>query len=306
MFFNYLYRKALTGRMNWLLLMFAVAQSFSLFTNQVSAQPGSPAYDFLRGVNDSSKNPGTILDPFFAPKYGQPPPVGIIKIRTGKPFLAQSSDTFFYILCSLFLFLGITIRAFPKYFGDLYRVFMRSGFRQKSIRDQLVQNKIASLGLNVMFFITGGLFIYLISRYEMLLPSSNWYSQVLVCTGFLISVYLVKYFSLMAGGWVFSARELVDNYAFLVFFVNKIAGLFLLPVVVMLWLGSPKAHPVVVVISFIIISFLYLYRYFLILPMVRNKSGVSSFHFFLYLCTFEILPILLLVKFLVNVLNSSN
>lgn len=288
------------------MLMVAGGLFLFLFTNNGFAQPGTPAYDFLKGVNDSCKNPAGILDPMFVPKYGQKAPVYALKVRTGQTFLSPSSDTYFYILCSLILFVGISFRAFPKYFADLYRVFMRSGFRQKSIRDQLVQNKIASLGLNVIFFITGGLFIYLVSRYEMLIPSGNWYSQVLICTGFLISVYLVKYLSLMAGGWVFSARELVDNYSFLVFFVNKIAGLFLLPVVVILWLGSPKAHPVVVVVSFIIISFLYLYRYFLILPMVRNKSGVSSFHFFLYLCTFEILPILLLVKFLVNFLNSSN
>lgn len=297
---------ALTGKIRWVLLLVTGMLYLILFANKASAQPGSPAYDFLKGVNDSSKNPASTLDPFFNPGYGHKVPVSAIKIHTGKPFLPSSSDTYFYILCSLFLFVGISFRAFPKYFSDLFWVFMRSGFRQKSIRDQLVQNKMASLGLNAIFFVTGGLFIYLISRYEMLIPSGSWHSQVLICTGFLITFFLVKYVFLMAGGWVFSARELVENYSFLVFFVNKIAGLSLLPVVVILWLGSPEVHPVVVVISFITISFLYLYRYFLILPMVRNKSGVSSFHFFLYLCTFEILPILLLVKFLVNFLKSSN
>jgi Domain of unknown function (DUF4271) len=306
MFFYPLYGRALTAKTVLVALTVAAALFTSVFINKVSAQPGSPAYHFLKGVNDSCINPATIIDPLFIPKYGYKEPVPVIKIRTGSPFLPPSSDTYFYILCGLFLFVGISVRAFPKYFADLYRVFMRSGFRQKSIRDQLVQNKIASLGLNTIFFITGGLFIYLISRYEMVMPSGNWYSQALICIGFLVSVYLVKYFSLMAGGWVFSSRELVENYAFLVFFVNKIAGLFLLPVVLILWLGSKSFHPVVVVASFIVISFLYMYRYFLILPMVRNKSGVSSFHFFLYLCTFEILPVLLLVKFLVNFLNSSN
>ncbi len=277
-----------------------------LWPEAAMTQPGNPAYDFLRGANDSCKNPAAIIDPLFVPKYGHRLPVASIRIRAGIPFQAASADTYFYVLCGLFLFTGILFRAFSKYFADLYRVFMRSGFRQKSIRDQLLQNKIASLGLNIVFFFTGGLFIYLVSRYEKLVPSGNWYAQVLICIGFLVAVYLVKYVSLIAGGWVFSARELVNSYAFLVFFVNKIAGLFLLPVVVILWIGSPVVHPVVAVISFIIIAFLYLYRYFLLLPMVRNKSGVSSFHFFLYLCTFEILPVMLLVKFLVNFLNNSN
>jgi hypothetical protein len=306
MFLNHLTRRVLTAKAGRILLMVSGAIFLTISNNMVSAQPGSPAYDFLKGVNDSCKNPATIIDPLFMPKYGQKQPVSVMPIRDGKPFFPTSSDTYFYVLCGLFLFAGVSFRAFPKYFADLYRVLRRSGFRQKSIRDQLVQNKIASLGLNAIFFITGGLFIYLISRYEMFLPNGNWYSQVLICIGFLISVYLVKYFSLMSGGWIFSAQELVDNYSFLVFFVNKIAGLFLLPVVVILWLGSPVLHPVVVVVSFMVISFLYLYRYFLILPIVRIKSGVSSFHFFLYLCTFEILPIMLLVKFLVNLLNSSN
>lgn len=300
------FRKMKPGNQGILLMLFAGFLFFLSCNNHVSGQPGNPAFNMLKGANDSSLNPATPLDLLFYPKYGQKHPDPVIKVRSGQPFSPATADTYFYILCGLLLFVGISLRAFPKYYSDLYRVFIRSGFRQKSIRDQLVQNKLASLGLNMIFFITGGIFIYLISKYEMVIPLKNWYFQVLVCIGFLFGVYLVKFLSLKAGGWVFSAGELVDNYAFLVFFVNKIAGLFLIPVVILLWLGSSIVHPVIMVISFIVITLLFLYRYFLILPMVRNKSGVSSFHFFLYLCTFEILPILLLVKFLVNFLNTSN
>lgn len=274
---------------------------------KTSAQPIAIDTKSVLGIMDPNQNPSNFsgVDPIFLPQPPNSKRVPRLIRRNAEPFVPASFDNYFYILCGLLLFVGFTLRAFPKYYSDLYRVFSQSGFRQKSIRDQLLQNKAASLGLNAIFFLTGGIYIYLVSNYKGIMPPGVWYFQIFICVTFLMVTYSVKYLGLMAGGWVFGARDLVNSYGFLVFFINKITGLVLLPVVVFLWLGKEKLHPYFVVFSFIAIGMLLLYRYFLILPMVRNRSGVSSFHFFIYLCTFEILPILLLVKFLVNFLNRS-
>ena len=272
----------------------------------VKAAPGGPL--FLRPLSkmaDSCIGPATVIDPVFLPRIPLPAKPRVVEHRAGKPFVPKNYDPYFYLLCGVFFFVGLTRRAFPKYYSDMYRVFSQSGFRQKSIRDQLLQNKVASIGLNVIFFVTGGVFIYLVSINKGILAQNAWYLQVLICIGFLMAIYGTKYIALMTGGWVFGSGDLLDSYSFIVFFVNKIAGLFLLPVILFLWLGVSSLHASLVSLSFLVLSLLFLYRFFLVLPLVRSRSGVSSFHFFIYLCTFEIIPILLLVKFLVNFLNTS-
>jgi hypothetical protein len=285
-----------------LMMLFATA------ANQVCCQPVTITFEGTFGKVDSCKNPANFIEvhPAFLPKPPQKHNNSQLSKKTAVSFSPASFDFYFYLLCGLLLFLGFTLRAFPKYYTDLYRVFSQSGFRQKSIRDQLLQNKVASLGLNTIFFLSGGIYIYLIATYNGLMPKGIWYFHIFICVSFLMVIYGVKYIALVIGGWIFSAKELVTSYNFLVFFVNKITGLVLLPVIVVLWLGNQVLHPFFAVASLILVSLLFLYRYFLILPMVRNRSGVSSLHFFIYLCTFEILPIMVLVKYLINFLINSN
>jgi hypothetical protein len=228
------------------------------------------------------------------------------QMKSAEVFTPVSRDHEFYLMAGIFLFLGLTIRFFPKYFMDMSRLFFQSGFRQKSIRDQLLQNTAASLAVNAIFFFTAGLYIYQIGVYQGFEFSGTWLSQILACIAFLLVVYLIKRIALSLGGWIFASHEMANQYAFIIFFVNKIIGLVLLPIIVVLFLGRQSLHPFFTVISFIVLVLLFLYRYFQILPTVRRQSGVSSFHFFIYLCTFEIIPILIIVKYLVNLLSESN
>ncbi|MCU0404256.1 MAG: DUF4271 domain-containing protein [Chitinophagaceae bacterium] len=246
------------------------------------------------------------IDPLFIPECNRVYPQPAFSFRSGEKFIPASFDLYFYILCGILLFVGLVFRSFPKYFHDLFSLFFKAGFRQKSIRDQLAQNSLASLGLNIIFFLTAGLFIYLLVLSGARETGNPWYADISLCIGFLLVVYGVKYLAVSIGGWIFTARELAGHYSFLVFYANKIIGLILLPVVIILWIGNPALKPFFQTTSFLAIGFLFLYRYYLILPLMRSKSGISAFHFFLYLCTFEILPILLLVKFLVDILYSSN
>lgn len=246
------------------------------------------------------------IDPLFIPHFNVERVSKVPALRSGDLFLPASLDTHFYLLCGILFFVGVVFRTSPRYFNNLFGLLFRSGFRQKSIRDQLVQNKLTSLGLNLLFFLAGGMFIYLFVRGKGVLTLSPWYVDVGLCFSFLVVIYVLKFFCIKAGGWIFSSRELAGQYVFIIFFVNKIAGLFLLPIIMVLWLGNPLLYPFFSTLSLLMLGLLVLYRYYMILPLVRTKSGISAFHFFLYLCAFEILPIVLLVKFLLDYLNSTN
>ncbi len=286
------------------LMILLVTPVFSQFSQVTKHHPDAP-FDALP-QKDSCKFTRIKFDPVFIPNFKTHHLHKSPAVRVGQIFNPATMDVRFYILCGILLLLGFLLRSSPKYFNNLFGLLLRSGFRQKSIRDQLIQNKLTSLTLNMLFFLAGGLFIYLLVQHLGLVSTQPWYIQAAISISFLSIIYIVKYISIITGGWIFASNDLANQYVFIVFFVNKIAGLFLLPMVVILWVGNPVLYPFFNTVSLILVGFLFLYRYYLILPLVRSKSGISAFHFFLYLCTFEFLPILLLVKFLVDFLNSSN
>lgn len=280
--------------------------SFFLIGLTVNSQPAPVKIPLFTQHQDSCINPKPVMDSLFLPRLAPKRVAATWQWQQGKPLQRPNSDIPFYIMSVLFLFTGLTLRTFPKYFQNLNRLFFQSGFRQKSIRDQLVQNKTASLAANTLFFFSTGTYLFILANQFGKSLSGLWYAGLLTCVAVLLIIYLVKYLALLLGGWIFNAKELANQYAFIVFFINKIVGLFLLPVTVVLWFGKHSLHPYTLVISYLVLFFLFVYRYFLILPILRRQADISAFHFFIYLCSFELVPILLLVKVLMNYLPNSN
>jgi hypothetical protein len=302
-------KKGKAGKVFWVCMYCLLAKPvifllvFLLLGSHLLASPQPIRFPFAK--SDSAINPQTILPVIFLPQKTGPVLTARQIERPALPFTPVGSDQFFYFLCGLLFLVGLTVKLFPKYYTGLYRVFFQSGFRQKAIRDQLVQNRLASLSLNLLFFIAGGIFIYLFFGYMGVAIEGQWYLRIGLCVLLLMLVYGGKYIALQSGKWLFGTKAEIENYSFIVFFLNKIAGLVLLHAVVVLWLGSPSIHPVFAIGTLLLVGSLFIYRYMLALPMARKLSNVSSFHFFIYLCGFEILPFILLAKFLMNFLESS-
>jgi hypothetical protein len=229
---------------------------------------------------------------------------GALYYRLEKPFQPLSKDALFYWLAGAVLFLGIVRVGFSKYFSDMLRMFSQSSFRQKSIRDQLQQNRLASLLMNLFFFFSAGTFLYQLGQFKGWFASDlNWWMQALLCIGFVAAVYMTKYITIGLSGWLFGLSELADTYTFMVFLVNKIVGIILLPASISLALGVADLQSVMIVAGLFGLGFLFLYRYVLAIPMLRQHLRVIPFHFFIYFCAFEIVPVLLIYKWMLSFIN---
>ena len=97
-----------------------------------------------------------------------------------------------------------------------------------------------------------------------------------------------------------------DAYIFVVFMVNKVAGIFLLPVLLLLAFPYPDSSGVVVPVSLFALLLLLGYRFLISYRQVRSEIKVNPFHFFIYLCAFEIAPLLLIYKVLLLFVERSN
>jgi hypothetical protein len=208
----------------------------------------------------------------------------------------NGKELMFYLLVLLLIVFALLRRLFPKYFDDLFRLFFRTTLKQRQIREQLIQMTLPSLLLNGFFVISGGLYLTFLLQHFKLNPSDNFWLLFLYCCFGLSAIYLIKFTGLKVSGWLFNKRDVADSYIFIVFIVNKMIGIMLLPVLFLLAFSLGKVYTIGLTISWCLVAGLLVYRLVLTFSAIRNQIKVNPFHFFLYLCAFEIAPLLLVYK----------
>lgn len=215
----------------------------------------------------------------------------------------QGKEVLFYVITALVIIFALLKLAFAKYFNDLFRIFFRTTLNPRQIKEQLLQTPLPSWMFNGFFVASAGLYINLLLHYFYLTAVDNFWVLYLYCCIGLSIIYLVKYISLLICGWLFNMQKAAGSYIFIVFIFNKVIGISLLPFVVLMGFTDRVIYSVAQVMSWCCIGSLLLYRFVLGLGAIRNEVRLNLFHFFLYLCAFEIAPLLLIYKLLILFLN---
>jgi hypothetical protein len=217
----------------------------------------------------------------------------------------QSRTILFYVMVGLLFIFALIRLWFSKYLANLFTLFFRVSMRQHQIREQVLQSPLPSLLLNALFVVSGGLFAtFLLKNYGLGLKTDFWL-LFLNCAGLLAIIYVVKFLVLKLAGWIFGIQQATDTYIFIVFLTNKILGVFLLPFIVILSFSGTLAREIQITVGLAMILMFYIYRFIVSFEPVRKEIKVSAFHFFLYLCAFEILPLFLIYKVLLSYLEKA-
>jgi len=214
-------------------------------------------------------------------------------------FSLPDKDILFYAVIALIFLYSFLIQIAPQYIAKLFSQFSQSSLRMMQNREQLLQNSLASFIMNIGFVMSFSLMTTLVIFNEHLLPINFWEGFFYMCL-FFLGLYIGKYICLTIAGYIFNTNELVQTYIFVVFMINKVLGILLIPFIGILAFSKPFLHPFAIAGAGLLMVLLLLYRYLFSLTSVRNKLHVSSFHFFLYLCAFEIIPLLILYKLIVQ------
>ncbi len=208
-------------------------------------------------------------------------------------------EKLFYLIMGLLLFLALIRLAFPRYMKNLFIYFFRTSLRQKQTRDQLLQEQISSLLMNLMFFMITATFITLAVQYFKWFTGDFW-RLWLGSVILLMLLYLGKFLFLRFAGWVFNSREAAGSYLFIVFMMNKMLGVLLIPVLLLAAFSTPDLVQAAFTVGGLLILFVFVYRYLASFALFRNKIALNAFHFFIYLMAVEIIPLLLIYKLLMK------
>jgi hypothetical protein len=217
------------------------------------------------------------------------------KTKTGKEFL-------FYILSVAILLLAIFKVLYTKYFNNIFRVFFNTSLRQNQLTDLLIQAKLPSLIFNAFFVISAGLYAWLLLNQFYPIKQSNNYLLLAISVLSVGVLYLGKFLALKIIGWISGMGTTIDQYIFVIFLINKITGIILIPFIVLLAFAPAGWLTFVIVSSFFIVGILFLLRYLRSYGLLQNQIKINGFHFLLYILGMEVLPILIIYKLLVRVL----
>lgn len=222
---------------------------------------------------------------------------------TDKPVAAEnqikktnSQDFLFCLLLSILFMLAFLRLFYKRYFNNLFRVFFNTSLRQSQLTDQLLQAKQASLLFNLFFVITGGIYTYFLLRHFNLISSAKMIRIMIYCIGCLAMIYLGKFLVLKFTGWLTGLSSATDTYLFVIFLINKIVGVLLVPVIIIISFSQTMIVKVVVSVSILLIILLLILRFFRSYGLLQNQLKVSRFHFLLYIIGIEVIPLLLIYK----------
>ncbi len=206
----------------------------------------------------------------------------------------------FYSLCIVVLILGIFKTFYNNYFNNLFKVFFNTSIRQTQLTDQLMQARLPSFILNIFFAISIGFYIWLLFKHYQ--PPRLINNQLLLpfCILGIGALYFVKYCILKFMGWMSGMQQAADNYIFVIFLVNKITGIVLLPFVILLAFSLPLWTNVIVIFTLLLMGLFFLSRYVKIYGILEYRFPLKPFHFIIYVTAVEILPLLIVYKLIVD------
>jgi Domain of unknown function (DUF4271) len=239
----------------------------------------------VKNINTQLIDSNTLLN-----TKGQPIAYNVLpKKRTNK-------EVFFYFTAFLCLIFGIVRTFYRKYFKTLFKVFFNTSLRQNQLTDQLEQSSLPSLIFNILFSINTGIFIFLLIKHNSSTIQNMNFLYMLLCILAVASAYIIKFLTLKFTGWVTQYTTEANTYIFVIFLLNKIIGIFLLPIIIIIIFSTTLVASYAILFAFIVIGLLLLMRFYRSFSLLQSKLQVSPFHFFLYIISLEILPLLLIYK----------
>jgi hypothetical protein len=222
-------------------------------------------------------------------------PNNLSPIHSGPlPVNKQSTDwiTLLLLVC---LFIIAWIQTFySKRLSQIFRAAaLPHAVNQLEREGDLFRQRI-SLGLGFIYYTVGSIFIFQIySAYNVIHFGK---SNLLITAGIFVGLFLyqiIKSLMIYILGYVFDNRESARAYQLNTLIFNHITGLFLFPVTIIAFYWESIE---ILNIGIIIVLLLTLYGLYRGILTGLSDKNYNLFYLFLYLCTLEILPLLLIYK----------
>lgn len=197
------------------------------------------------------------------------------------------------------LFSGFTILVILRVFDYRRMVQLMTGIIRQSSVALLYREDYALTGRVSIMLLLNFLFCFSLFAWQSLrffkieLDGIAGFGAIMLAV---IAVYFVKIISIRILGSIFEIRESAVEYSYNILLFNKMAGLLLFPVVIMAAYARQIPQEFMIWTGIGLLLTILLYRMLRVILIGLSNSSVSFFYIFLYLCTLEMLPFVVIIK----------
>jgi len=208
------------------------------------------------------------------------------------------------LLLLAFFLTAILNAVFPRALMLIFRRITRvGGLRLLSEDDNVLYRRTMAMAL-LIYLIVSPIFVYQIAGFfhweAAFLPFMPAYGQLFLIGAGLLGL---KMLIIIALGALFECRSEAGQYITGIVLMNALLGVLFIPISLGLKLAPPELGTLFMYAGIGLFGLLYTGSLLVGVRAGWQSAALSKFHLFLYFCTLEIIPVLLLVKTLKNVLH---
>ncbi len=268
------------------------------FTDAISVRRDTVA------IIDPSRPDSTVADTVAS--YGQarslfgehlmkPGPM-VENVRLGR----QTDWVFGILLLVLLIITSVRYYRGKKFAVVFQAVFSKSGTSKLLKEESIFRDRIL-LPLFLVFLISFSTFLFLVFNYYKEPGTFNYAPVTLfgIISGFYFSFFLLKIFLVRISGWIFLNQALSTEYIHNMFIFNIFTGIVLMPLMLLMVYTDTELF-LHISLGFLLI--IYIYRFIRGMMIGFTDRKFSVLHLFLYLCSLEILPIIVVTKMITDVM----
>lgn len=219
------------------------------------------------------------------------------KLQTQAEGTQSSNGFLFWFLLFTCTILAVVINMKTKALGLVTRSIFNENMLKLFHREESVKISPYLFLLYLIFSVNLAVFVYLAFTY---FGGSRGILTFMYIVLGVIAAYSLKHISLILFGNIFGVSKNTQLYGFSIMIFNQFAGLILIPLNFLFAFGPIELKGIILWISLIMLSVLLFLRTIRGIFIVSEYLTNRFFQIIIYLCAFEVAPVLIFIKTLMN------
>jgi len=220
-----------------------------------------------------------------------------IKENTSKSTKTPSRklEFMFWVLSGLLIIFASVFGVSRNRLSQIYNSFLNENFLRQTHRYNDGSFSLVYIFLYLLAFASIAIFIFLsAAHFNANFPNKFFF--LLQLFGGVTLLFFGKHLLLQIIGYIFPLKKEMSLYSFTIMIFGILVGLLLFPLNAVIAYAPVAAGKIAVYLALGAILAIYLFRTIRGLSIGSKHLVLHKFHFFVYLCTVEILPVVVLIK----------
>lgn len=285
----------------WVMLL---VNSISVFaidsTNQVN-QIDSISYVIIDStrIHKSNKIEALVMSRYITESYNWMEP-RVVKADSRHynaiKFRKQPSIWIFYILLLVVVYFAFVRNVFHKSFPVIFQAYWNDrSINQFTREDNFFKSRNAVFYFVLFSMVYATMIYFMLDHFAYKMPKQGLELYYLIIS-VLVIFYTAKYLLMKFIGYIFSVQRLISGYLAIISVSNLVYAVIIIPFLVFFHYISYDYKTYLIAIIMIMFVFNTVYKYLRTGAFLSNNYQFPIFYLFLYLCTFEIMPLLIIYK----------